>query len=548
MKQLLCVYFVITTMQSFSQTIETPDRVYGELFTDVQMSGIFPDSKTFVDCIPKRDPRAIVIDYLAAKNNPALRFSLKLFVEENFEIPKTLQLTYIQKEKDVVAYIKNLWSSLKREADKSVEWSSLIALPHPYIVPGGRFREIYYWDSYFTMLGLKESGEYGMMQDMVDNLAWLISNYGCIPNGNRTYYLSRSQPPFFSMMVELLASVKGDSIYTHYLPALEKEFRYWKEYKGGQYAYTGKRISSSNNNWLYRYYDSTAAPRQESFREDSLLMRSLLTFDFNKIPGFAAKSMTTENHDFWFRLNQNRKPGELYKNLRTACESGWDFSSRWFANGKDIKTIEALYISPIDLNCLIYKLQTVLAKAYEIKGDTVKRSYYVNEAKTAKEKVILYYFFNASEGWFMDYHAGRDKKGKEFTLAGMFPLFLKIATKEQAARSVDFLRKNFLKPGGVVTTLRTTGQQWDAPNGWAPLQWITIIGLENYGYRDLAKEIARRWIKLNNDAFLKTGKLMEKYNVVNTKAEAGGGEYLGQDGFGWTNGVLLALIAKYGRP
>jgi len=123
-------------------------------------------------------------------------------------------------------------------------------------------------------------------------------------------------------------------------------------------------------------------------------------------------------------------------------------------------------------------------------------------------------------------------------------LFVKVATEEQAKAVAGTIEKNFLMSGGVVTTLETTGQQWDAPNGWAPLQWITIVGLENYGHHELAAEVARRWINLNSDVFKRTGKLMEKYNVVDTHLEAGGGEYPGQDGFGWTNGVLLALKAR----
>jgi alpha,alpha-trehalase len=132
------------------------------------------------------------------------------------------------------------------------------------------------------------------------------------------------------------------------------------------------------------------------------------------------------------------------------------------------------------------------------------------------------------------------------TLAGVFPLFFHIADDEQAKQVAGTIQEKFLRPGGVLTTLKTSGQQWDAPNGWAPLQWITIMGLENYGYAGLAKEIAKRWIRLNTDVFKRTGKLMEKYNIVDTHLEAGGGEYAGQDGFGWTNGVLLALIKKYG--
>jgi alpha,alpha-trehalase len=126
----------------------------------------------------------------------------------------------------------------------------------------------------------------------------------------------------------------------------------------------------------------------------------------------------------------------------------------------------------------------------------------------------------------------------------LYPESMQIMGKDAA----KVIREKLLKPGGVQTTEFNTGQQWDAPNGWPPLEWMTITGLENCGQKDLAKDIAYRWIKLNNDVFLRTGRLMEKYNVADTKLEAGGGEYPGQDGFGWTNGVLLALIKKYGMP
>jgi alpha,alpha-trehalase len=210
--------------------VQTPDQVYGELFKDVQMSKIFPDGKTFVDCVPKRDPKDIVKDYLAIKKNPAIKFSLELFVKENFDLPPAPPtINYIQQEKDVVMHIKNLWGTLRREPDKKIEGSSLLPLPYPYIVPGGRFREIYYWDSYFTMLGLKESGETEMIENMIKNFAYLIETYGHIPNGNRSYYIGRSQPPFFAAMVQLLATIKGDNVYVSFLPALEKEYKFWMD-------------------------------------------------------------------------------------------------------------------------------------------------------------------------------------------------------------------------------------------------------------------------------------------------------------------------------
>src|SRR5215204_1053346 len=268
---------ILITLFSFgvipAQTkVQTPDQVYGELFKDVQMSKIFPDGKTFVDCVAKKDPKDIVKDYLAIKKNPAIRFSLELFVKENFELPPAPPaVNYIQQEKDVVMHIKNLWGALRREPDKKVKGSSLLPLPYPYIVPGGRFREVYYWDSYFTMLGLKESGEVETIENMIRNFAYLINQYGHIPNGNRTYYLSRSQPPYFSLMLELLASLKGRQVYAVYQPALQKEYDYWMD----RTAPTRHVVKMPDGSVLNRYYDQSGEPRQEAYYEDRSLSGGL---------------------------------------------------------------------------------------------------------------------------------------------------------------------------------------------------------------------------------------------------------------------------------
>ena len=229
-------------------------------------------------------------------------------MEDNFEIPQAVAANYkSDTSEDVVTHIKKLWAVLKRNPDKEVEGSSLLPLPNPYIVPGGRFREVYYWDSYFTMLGLKESGEIKMIQDMVSNFAYLIETYGHIPNGNRTYYLGRSQPPFFSCMVELLAGIQGDSIYQQFLPAMEKEYAFWMDgadkLKAGD-AYR-RVVRLKNGDLLNRYWDDSMVPRQESWREDYLT---------------AEKS--------------GRNKIEMYKHLRAGAESGIDFSSRWFTDHK----------------------------------------------------------------------------------------------------------------------------------------------------------------------------------------------------------------------
>lgn len=525
MKKLLAmIVLLLVFSQSFSQKVRTPDQVYGELFKDVQMAQIFPDGKTFVDCVPKKDPKKIVKEYIAAKNNPALRFSLKLFVEENFELPKAPQLNYVTQEKNVETHIKNLWGVLKRDADTLITGSSLLPLPFPYIVPGGRFREIYYWDSFFTMLGLKESGETEMIENMIKNFAHLIDTYGHIPNGNRSYYIGRSQPPFFAAMIQLLASIKGDEVFETYLPALEKEYNYWMDgierAKPGQ-AYR-RVVKLKDGTVLNRYWDDSSVPRQESWRED---IETTVKSGRNKI--------------------------EMYKQLRACAESGIDFSNRWFADSKNITTIQTTNIVAVDLNSLLYNLEMVIAKARKMKGDEAGSARFTRKADS-RQAAIDKYCWNEKLNYYTDYNFRTKKIWNNITPAGMYP-FCFFENKPDylsllAKRASEAIKMKLLKDGGIVTTENNTEQQWDAPNGWAPLQWMTIWGLDRCGQKELAEDIAKRWIKLNNDVFLRTGKLMEKYNVVDIHLEAGGGEYPGQDGFGWTNGVLLALIKKYGMP
>lgn len=527
-KNRLFIFLLFISLNLSAQKIYTPDQVYGQLFQDVQLGKVFPDGKTFVDCIPKRNPKDIMYDYGMMKGP---KMDLKKFIEDNFELPRIPQLNYITKEKDVVMHIKNLWGVLKREADivtVGEGWagshnSSLLPLPNPYIVPGGRFREIYYWDSYFTMLGLKESGETEMIENMIKNFAFLIDTYGHIPNGSRCYYLSRSQPPFFALMIELLAELKGDSVYQQFLPQLEKEYAFWMlgQSKLAPGQSSARVIKLKDGSLLNRYWDDNAIPRQESYREDVET---------------AEKS--------------GRIKAEVFRHLRAGAESGFDFSSRWFKDEKNITSIQTTDLIPVDLNCLLYKLELTIAKGKQINRDEILSNEFRKKAE-ARRKAIDKYCWNKSLKYYTDYNFKTSKQSSIVTLAGMYPFcvfqgkpdYLSLLAKQAAEQ----IKSKLLQPGGLTTTPHTTGQQWDAPNGWAPLQWMTISGLDRCGQRELARDIAQRWIKLNTDVFQRTGKLMEKYNVVDTKLEAGGGEYGGQDGFGWTNGVLLALIKKYGE-
>lgn len=492
--------------------MQTPEQVYGELFEDVQLRKIFPDNKTFVDCVPKRKPPAIVADYLKLRDGELQAAEIKKFVEENFEVPPEPAAGYhTDRKENITEHIEEIWHMLKRSADKPVEGSSLIPLPFPYIVPGGRFREIYYWDSYFTMLGLAESGHWSIIENMIENFSYLIEQYGHIPNGNRTYFLSRSQPPFFSSMIELLATHKNNSIYAVYQSALQKEYDYWMDETEG----TQHEVKMPDGCILNRYYDMQDTPRPESYFQDRTL---------------------SKEHTGDLRL--------LYSDLRAACESGWDFSGRWFKDGKTFDTIQTTNLIPVDLNCLLYHLESSLSISYRQTENIIQADLYAKKAAMRKAGINKY-FYDEADGWYYDYNISEKNINNQKTLAGITPFFFNIPPAEHIKKAAEIIRNDFLQAGGVVTTLIDTEQQWDWPNGWAPLQWLTIKGLDNYGEREVAQEIAKRWAQLNIRVYGNTGKLMEKYNVIDTGLTAGGGEYPSQDGFGWTNGVLLKILKTY---
>jgi alpha,alpha-trehalase len=506
--------FVILPLNLAAQV--SPAKQYGNLFVQVQMAPVFSDSKTFVDCIARKPPDVIMTKYKAEKNNPD--FNLRHFVHTYFKLPPSYSNNFHSDTTVSVAeHINRLWPVLTRQPRSGAKYSSLILLPYPYVVPGGRFREMYYWDSYFTMLGLAQSGKIKLLKDMLNDFASLIKRYGFIPNGNRTYYLDRSQPPFFSLMVQLYAKVKNNKqILVHYLSYMEKEYQFWMsgtDSLNKNFSAYRNVVRLDGNVILNRYWSDKARPRPESFREDSLLARK-----------------------------SGRNPARLYRNLRAAAESGWDFSSRWLKDGKSLATIQTTQIIPVDLNSLMYHMEKTLAEAWKLKGNAKKAAFYWKQAKK-RRAWIKQYCWNKKKQFFTDYNFIQRTPTNIISLACMYPLFFHVASDSQAASTVSILKKNLLKPGGVVTTTNDTGQQWDAPNGWAPLQWITYKGLINYHFDHLARTIRSRWMHLNQKVFHHTGKMMEKYNVEDLSKKAGGGEYKTQDGFGWTNGVYLQLKA-----
>ncbi|MBF9236226.1 alpha,alpha-trehalase TreF [Hymenobacter sp. BT683] len=517
MRNLFFAILLVVAGPVAAQTLPaTPRQLYPGLFEAVQLTGVYPDNKTFVDAVPRMAPADVMRDYNAQKK--AAGFDLKAFVAAHFIAPAAAGGQYRSRvDKGLRLHLDTLWTVLQRNPDSVQRYSSLLPLPYPYIVPGGRFREVYYWDSYFTMLGLQQSKRTPVIRNTVDNFAYLLDKYGFIPNANRTYYLTRSQPPFFALMVGLLAKDEGEKTLPRYQPQLLKEYDYWMA--GAEKLKPGKATRSvvrlPKGELLNRYWDSSDQPREESYTKDV----------------DAAK-------------RSKQPPAQFYRNVRAAAASGWDFSTRWFGPDGQLGSIQTTDIVPVDLNCLLHNLETTIAQSYQLQGNAARAADFLAKAERRKQ-AILAYCWDEKSGWFQDYNFRTRKISTIKTLAGVYPLQFGIATPAQAALVATGLQRDFLKTGGLVTTLNRGEQQWDAPNAWAPLQYMAIDGLERYQQSGLARTIATRWIELNTNVFEQTGKMMEKYNVIDTSQKAGGGEYPLQDGFGWTNGVLLKLINQY---
>lgn len=499
--------------------VRTPAERFPDLFEVVQSQRVFDDSKCFVDAEPLREDEEINSAFERSRSKPD--FDVRDFVFEYFALPTQLDPA---KPKTSPAPIEKMieacWKSLRRDADSESDRSSLIPLPHDYIVPGGRFREIYYWDSYFTMLGLAESGHTDLIRNMADNFAWLIDEIGFIPNGNRSYYCSRSQPPVFALMVDLLeACSEDDRIALQYQPQLLREHAFWMQ--GAAAVGTGpdaeRRVVGTPDGPLNRYWDDAAGPREESYAEDLAL---------------ASRS--------------DQEPDDLYRNLRAACESGWDFSSRWLGDGEALETIRTTDILPVDLNTLMVVLELRIARNFEAQSRSDEARAFRERAER-RGRTIRTKFFDETSGAFVDLDRHALRPTGRLSLATAFPMAFGICTQEQALRVSETLEREFLRPGGWVTTATESGQQWDAPNGWAPLQWIVFLGLSRYAIDKQARDGANRWLENVLSVYESTGRMMEKYDVESPGRPAAGGEYDVQEGFGWSNGVYLKLRRQLGR-
>lgn len=513
----------------------------GDLLHTVQVARIFNDSKTFVDMRLQKDEEVVLQAFRALSN--LTKEQVIKFVSDNFypvghdleewsppdwkENPEIIDRIKDADLKNFASKLNGLWKKLGRkisdEARQNPKRSSLILVPNPFIVPGGRFREFYYWDSYWVVKGLLICGMKDTVKGMIDNFIQLVKTYGFVPNGGRIYYTNRSQPPFLIPIVHLYLNHTGDEDYVKsILNDLEKEYEFWRQNRTVEI-----EMPSGGKYNLSIYAADMDTPRPESYYED--------VHTAKEVP-------------------DNAKPA-LYQDIASAAESGWDFSTRWYngtGSGKgSLSSMRTRQIVPTDLNSVLFYCEKLLEKFSRLAGNTQKAENYKGYAE-ARRLAIEAVLWEEHRGIWLDYDRQLKKKQKDFYAASIVPLWAGVHQGDETRENEVLRRLKRLKvldyPGGFPTSLFASGQQWDFPNAWPPLQHMLITGLAQSKSEDLRQEalnFAQKWITTNYKAWRTTGHMFEKFNVSVHGAPGGGGEYDIQVGFGWTNGVVLDLLQRY---
>eukprot|EP00011_Vannellida_sp_DIVA3-517-6-12_P009050 CAMPEP_0114612570 /NCGR_PEP_ID=MMETSP0168-20121206/4689_1 /TAXON_ID=95228 ORGANISM="Vannella sp., Strain DIVA3 517/6/12" /NCGR_SAMPLE_ID=MMETSP0168 /ASSEMBLY_ACC=CAM_ASM_000044 /LENGTH=684 /DNA_ID=CAMNT_0001823557 /DNA_START=57 /DNA_END=2109 /DNA_ORIENTATION=+ len=570
-----------------------------DLLSVVQLSGLFNDSKTFVDMPLNGTVEEVLEAFSALGASPGLG-EVAAFVQRWF-LPAGSDLypwkpTDWQEEPPIVASISNpelsawasalngIWLELGRELSPDVAAApaahSLIPVAHPFIVPGGRFREYYYWDAYWIIHGLLATDMADTAAGMVSNMLQLVDTYGFVPNGGRVYYLNRSQPPLLTQMClvyyEYLVEKGDDGSAAEFLsaalPILDEEYEFWMTTHVAEVEVGGESFT------LNRYNAHCSYPRPEGYVED---------VETAEEAGVAEPLL----------------PNQLYVDLSSGAETGWDYSSRWFADHEDISTIRTSELLPVDLNAILFRNELTLSRLYSALGETDAREGYPcdvterrregdsrrelhwerdncrrvgRESAAAKSAEYLQYaeerkaafeavLWNDEVGLWYDFNttAGAQVDPTYFYPSVFAPLWAELywnnETAAAASLSPEYVTERFLSavdqfgaldfPGGLPASLVMTGQQWDFPNGWAPIQAWAIFGLQvldNEEAAQQARTLAMGWMQNNYNGWVALEAMFEKYNVTSTSGlPGGGGEYTTVTGFGWTNGLALQLLARY---
>ncbi|CAK9092046.1 unnamed protein product [Durusdinium trenchii] len=518
----------------------------GPLLAAVQKARLFKDSKHFVDMPLKEDPEIVLAEFERLEKKTEKEV-LRSFVEKYFEdvgsdldpwSPSDFQesppfLAHVEEKRKAWAKALNgLWATLGRKSKAhSQQRCSSLPLRNPTIVPGGRFLETYYWDTFWVIRGLLVCSMVETAKGVIGNLLDLVKDFGFIPNGTRVYYLDRSQPPLLTDMAMAIFDVTGDKEWlSQVLPLLIKEYNFWMSPESGQVVQL--EISGEMRHFNV-YHSQRKGPRPESYFEDLETARSA------RESGLEPKSE------------------EVFQGLCAGAESGWDFSTRWMDDSDEkrlsearLETIKTHHIVPVDLNCFLVRVEEGLARAHDLLANESGAQKY-RDAAAKRKKDIEEVLWNDVTKCYHDYRLDKGRFSKVIALSNWAaPLWAGLQGHEVEAFLTSLHASGLLQTGGAATTAVVTDgrTQWDAPNAWPPLQHMLIEGLERLGSvaaKDLAQEMTERWLQSCQMAWEKSGFMYEKYNASKPGEGGGGGEYEPQVGFGWSNGVALVLLAKH---
>jgi len=490
--------------------------------------------------------------------DPKIKASPVLYLPANFEAPAAVE----KLSTDCNVRIEHLPIEIHHlgEIDTSkIQPHGLLYLEHKYVVPGGRFNEMYGWDSYFIIRGLLREGRIELARGMVDNFFFEIEHYGAMLNANRTYYLTRSQPPFLSsMLVDVYDAIeKGGHSDTAWLAKayadLEKDYAMWtrEPHLAGQ---TG----------LSRYYDFGRGPPAEAVQDESGFYRKVATYfllhpseaDDYVVESNPRKTQPTAGASYWLEVcdvshtmaqpqcekkREFKLSSDYYTGDRSMRESGFDVSFRFGPFGSATH-----HYAPDCLNSLLYKTEKDMEQISKWLGHGPDAERWAKRAEERK-RLITRYLWNGERGFFTDLNFQTRQKSSYEYATMFYPLWAGLATPEQAKAVVGNL-KGFEQPGGLPMSTEDSGAQWDLPYGWGNVEMLAVDGLRRYGYNADADRVSYEFLSMVAENFRRDGNIREKYNVVTRSSEARVelGYQMNVVGFGWTNAAFIELL--HGLP
>ena len=486
--------------------------------------------------------------------DPKIKAHPVLYVPAGFSVPTAVEKLHTDCDVDI-EHLPKVIQQLGEIDSTAIHPHGLLYLPNKYVVPGGRFNEMYGWDSYFIVVGLLRDGRIDLARGMVENFFFEIEHYGAILNANRTYYLSRSQPPFLSSMVvavyeaEKQKGITDIEFLAKAYPYLVKEYSMWMR--------EPHLIPSTG---LARYYDFGDGPPAEGLQDEAGLYRNVVSY-FAVHPDQAdhylveqKKDQPSEGQGAKYTIavcdaattkarpecepeRVVRLSADFYKGDRSMRESGFDISFRFGAY-----SAATHHFAPVCLNSLLYKTESDLDQISVLLGKLSDGKLWRVRAQTRRSR-MQQYFWDNDRGLFFDYDFTTGKKSDYRYLTTYYPLWAGLATPEQAAAVVKNLPV-FEQPGGLVMSTENSGGQWDYPYGWAPVQMVAIQGIRRYGFNADADRLTSKFLSTVMDNFQREGTIREKYNVVTRGFETAvvAGYQANVIGFGWTNAAFIELL------